>query len=329
MSVDPVPLEPAAEYALTLPTFRLNGQGGPASGLNRTAAQSEIVSLDNTRLLVLSRDGNGLGHIDANPSVFKSILLVDIAVGSPTDVAADATRNAEGGTITSAPGVLDASITPLQWREAVNMLNDTQLAKFNLERDLSGLAGAYQVSKLTLGEKWEGLALVPAEDPVHPNDYFLFVGNDDDFLTSNGVIRGPDGLVSYNGFSGYAANRLPAPVKSPNNENDTLILAYRVTIITGSDDPLSDNTGPVIVPDIEGTLVGGQVYSGPVTVSWTVSDAESGILRERNCRPRTLPAAAGVSALRCSAVNGAGISNGVVMRIEIEATAPAKAISMR
>ena len=45
--------------------------------MDRTAAQSEIVALDNSRLLVLSRDGNGLGNSLNNPSMFKSVLLVD------------------------------------------------------------------------------------------------------------------------------------------------------------------------------------------------------------------------------------------------------------
>src|SRR5262249_7526900 len=59
----------------------------------------------------------------------------------------------------------------------------------------------------------------------------LFVGNDNDFLTSAGQIRGPDGsIVTYNGFSGYPANRIPAPIDSPNNESDTRILVFRVTI---------------------------------------------------------------------------------------------------
>jgi hypothetical protein len=60
---------------LTLPTFRLNPGASPGAP-NRTAAQSEILALDRDRILVLSRDGNGLGHVDPNPSVYKSILLV-------------------------------------------------------------------------------------------------------------------------------------------------------------------------------------------------------------------------------------------------------------
>src|SRR6202008_3003272 len=64
---------------------------------------------------------------------------------------------------------------------------------------------------------------------------FLCVGNDNDFPTSAGKMRGPDGtIVSYNGFDGYPANRVPAPLDSLNSENDTRILAYRLTITPGS-----------------------------------------------------------------------------------------------
>jgi len=230
VSGSPTPSAPIAEYALVLPTYKANGNGG---AVNKTAAQSEVVALDNTRFLVLSRDGNGLGNSSTNPSVFKSFLLVDTNVGSPTNFAGDATRNAEGGRITTAPGVLDPLITPLNWVEAVNMLNSTQLSKFNVRLD----TGTGQVSKLTLGEKWEGATLVPAHDPANPNDYFLFVGNDNDFLTSNGLMRGPNGVISgYNGFNGYPATRLPAPLDSAYNENDTVILAFRVTITSADPD---------------------------------------------------------------------------------------------
>lgn len=221
---NPTPNSPVAEYALTLPTYKGNGNGSAA---DKTCAQSEIVALDNHRFLVLPRDGNGLGNSSPNPNVYKTILLVDTALGWPVNLAADAARNAEGGKITTASGVLDTAITPLSWVEAVNMLNTNQLGKFNVQWD----SGTGQVSKLTMGEKWEGMALVSANDPANPNDYFLFVGNDNDFITSVGKMRSPDGtIVNYNAFNGYPANRIPAPLDSTNSENDTRILAFRVTI---------------------------------------------------------------------------------------------------
>ena len=226
VSGNAMPTNAIAEYALQLPTFRTTGNG---SAVNSTAAQSEVVALDDHRFLVLSRDGNGLGSSTANQSVYKSVLLVDTQVGSPTNFITTASMNMEGGTITSAPGVLNTNlIKPLSWTEAVNLLNTNQLAKFNIDVD----TGSGPVSKLTLSEKWEGMSLVSANDTNAPNDYFLFIANDNDFITSAGTIVGPDGTnVSYNAFNGYGAGRIPAAIGSVNNENDTMFLAYRITVV--------------------------------------------------------------------------------------------------
>jgi hypothetical protein len=236
----PTPGMPVAEYALSLPTYT----NARDTAVHRTAGQSEIAALDNTRLLVLARDANGLGSAIDEPGVFKAVLLVDIGVGAPTNFAADSARNAEGGRITTAPGVLDPAITPVSWVDVVNLLNVAQLQRFDIVLESSTGPGdasrpTRAVSKLTLGEKWEGLSLAPANDAARPNDYFLFVANDNDFLTSDGRMFGPDGtFVKYNGFKGYPSgdgvNRIPPPIDSPNNENDTVFLAYRVTIVTST-----------------------------------------------------------------------------------------------
>ena len=227
VSANPTNSTPLAEYALTLPTYRTAGDGG---AVNATAAQSEIIAFDNQRILVLSRDSNGLGSVATNRNVYKNVLLADLTLGAPTSLAADVAKNASGGKIVTAPGVLDTSIIPIAWTEAVNLLNTNQLAKFNIRFD----TGTNQVSKLMMGEKWEGMALVPAGDAGSPNDYFLFIGNDNDFITSAGTMRSPDGtLVNYDAFNGYPANRVPAPLDSANSESDTRILVYRVSISTG------------------------------------------------------------------------------------------------
>lgn len=36
----------------------------------------------------------------------------------------------------------------------------------------------------------EGLALLPALDPDRPDDYFLFIANDNDFATTDGFHAG-------------------------------------------------------------------------------------------------------------------------------------------
>ncbi|MDB6174369.1 MAG: autotransporter outer rane beta-barrel protein [Chthoniobacteraceae bacterium] len=222
-----LPDAPVAEYVIQLPTYTANGNGG---AVNATAAQSEIIAIDDHRLLVLSRDANGQGSLMTNPSMYKSVLLVDLSVGTPTNIAGTA-HDATGATVTASPGTLDSSITPLSWTEALNILNSAQLSKFNIDLDPGG---TNQITKLTLGEKWEGMSLVSANDPLAPNDYFLFIANDNDFLTGTGKMVGPDGTIqSYDAWSnGYAANRVPtAATVAATTENDTMFLAYRVTVV--------------------------------------------------------------------------------------------------
>ena len=269
-----VPAKPSAEYVMQLPTYT---QSGDDSAADKTAAQSEILALDNKRFLVLARDAAGPGS--PNPTVVKQILLVDTSVGNPTNIhgtASDLTGGmvVPGGTVTvkstrgavvtvaSVPsglavgsgllgrtvsgiadttitlsgisnamiskptaiyfnstttGALKPGITPLVWTEVVNMLNAGQLARFNINTTNS------QPDLLTLSEKWEGMALVSALDPLAPNDYFLFIGNDNDFITPTGHMQLSDGRITFNAVS--------AAHLSAGYQNDTMFLAYRVTIV--------------------------------------------------------------------------------------------------
>lgn len=202
------PSTPVGEYVLRLPTYTQNGGGG---AVNATAAQSEIVVLNDHQFLVLSRDGNGLGTGSANPAVFKSVLLVDL--NGATNIAGQ--FDTEAASILSA-GALNPSITPLSSAEALNLLNTAELSRFGF--NLNNAAP----DRLTLSEKIEGMSLVSALDPNAPNDYFLFVANDNDFITANGQMPQADGgKFTYDAVTGQA--RLA--------ENDTVFLAYRVTVV--------------------------------------------------------------------------------------------------
>jgi hypothetical protein len=83
------------------------------------------------------------------------------------------------------------------------MNDNEQLKKF-------GLHNGAPNDRTNLSEKWEGLGLIPVFDPANPNDYFLLVVNDNDFLTTAGFQVG-------------------APYKGE-VDNDTVMLAYRVTV---------------------------------------------------------------------------------------------------
>jgi hypothetical protein len=176
------------EYVVKLPKFT---QGSATL----VAAQSEIHAVSDTQLMILPRDSNGLG-VGTQTSLLRRVDLIDISaatniLGQPYE-----------GQI--APGgVLNPAITPVAYERFLDINNNTELARF-------GLVNGTVAGLDNLSEKWEGLALLPALDPDAPNDYFLFVANDNDFITTDGFHAG----AAYNG--GF--------------NNDTMFLAWRVTI---------------------------------------------------------------------------------------------------
>jgi hypothetical protein len=213
VSTSVVPATPIAEYVVTLPVLNDTGAGAP----NKTAAQSEIIALDNSHLLVLARDGNGKGVTTPFGPIFKSVLLVDL--NGATDIAAlnGGAYDAEGGDITPSGTTLAAGITPARWVEAVNLLNSLQLQKFGLNLNGGTTADANSIS-----EKWEGMALVPAREKGATNSFFLFVANDNDFTSTQTKMVGLDGSTIAT-VDAVAANSLPV-------KNDTMFLVYRLTI---------------------------------------------------------------------------------------------------
>lgn len=218
------PTTPIAEYVMELPVFNrgnTNGTITAAQASNRTAAQSEILALNGTQFLVLSRDGNGLGNDavsavgnDGRPPVFKSIMLIDTA--GATNIAGTARQTAANGTVVTAPGVLDTTITPVSQVQLVNLINVTELTRFGIS-----LATGLATTATTISEKWEAMGILPTLEEDRPQDVFLFVGNDNDFQTTNGQINagitnGTDTLTSYN--SGFV--------------NDNMFMVFRLTLPT-------------------------------------------------------------------------------------------------
>ena len=197
-----------SEQVVQLPTLDVDGAGGAA---DRTAAQSEIVALSNSQILVLARDSAGYGGSLTTPSIVKSVFLYDTT--SATNVLGTASDAASGRVTVSSPSFgLNPSIMPATGSEVINMLNEAELSRFNFNlNNNNGLA----FDELTFSEKWEGMGLVSAFDPENPNDYFLFIANDNDFATTNGFMKLPDGT-----FENYDAEL----------NNDTIFLAYRVSI---------------------------------------------------------------------------------------------------
>jgi phosphodiesterase/alkaline phosphatase D-like protein/2',3'-cyclic-nucleotide 2'-phosphodiesterase (5'-nucleotidase family) len=224
ISSSDMPSDPVAQYVIQLPRADDTGAAANGSTVNRNLAESAMVALNNNQLLILSRDGSGRGVDASNPPVFKSILLADLTGATNIDGLFDAEGNA-----VAPGGVLNAAVAPISWTEAVNMLGKLNAPTAEVEKFGLNLNGGHGDAN-TLSEKWEGLALVPVSDPANPNDYFLFVANDNDFLTTNGAYMDAAGnLQTYDGGV----------------ENDTVVLAYRVRIAAVTAAPTVVSSGDV------------------------------------------------------------------------------------
>lgn len=208
ISTDATPANPIGHYVLQLPTFTQNGNG---AAVNRTAAQSEMLALNSSQFLVLSRDGigRGSGASATNSPVFKSILLVDTT--GATNLAG--TTFETGTTPIATNGTLASTIKPVQQVELVNMLNPVQLNRFGMNLNTA------PSNATSLSEKWEAMGLAPVLDEKAPQDFFLFVGNDNDFITANGFINGQSFNAGLTGTGGTG-------------DNDSVVLVYRLTLPT-------------------------------------------------------------------------------------------------
>jgi len=198
VSRNAVPKRPLAHYVVRLPAYDDTGKGGTP---NKTAAQSEIRVIDDHRFLMLARDGNGYGAENDKPIVFKSVLLVDTDGASNL---AGTTHETSTTSLLGQDGGLRAEIRPASWKPLVDLLDPADLARFGLsiERDQPGMA--------MLSEKWEAMDLVPVLDPAYPDDWFLLVGNDNDFIAKHCVMEG---------------RRCDSAI-----DNDNRILVYRLTL---------------------------------------------------------------------------------------------------
>lgn len=181
----------SGEYVVRLPKF-VQGTS------TLVAAQSEILALNNTQLLILPRDSNGL-NVGTQLSLLRRVDLIDVR---------DATNilGLPGEDVVAPGGVLNPGITPALYAPWLDINDNTQLNRFGL---VNGVVDGFD----NLSEKWEGLVLLPALDRANPDDYFLFVANDNDFATTDGFQAG----AAYN--AGW--------------DNPTTFLVWRVRIQQG------------------------------------------------------------------------------------------------
>ena len=202
------------EYIVRLPQIDLNSDG---SGLDGTAAQSEIIALGPNSFLMLPRDGNGLGKGTTVPILFKSVQLVDFA--SATNILGQFDNV---GQAVSPAGVLTPGVNAAATAEVINLLQQDDLAKFGMNTTIPANAN-------TLNEKIEGMALVPDLSTEQTNDFFLFVANDNDFQSSN--VKMLDAAGNFRTGPGGAPidGRLNAGIT-----NDAMYYVWRLTIDAGA-----------------------------------------------------------------------------------------------
>jgi len=182
------------EHVVVLPAFTT------ADGKRRIAAQSELLALDDTHFLLLCRDSdNGFGQKGAT-SRYRRIELID------TSAATNIAGTRYDGLEPVAPkGHLVEGVVPAARETFIDLNDNGELARF-------GLHNGPPQDRNDLGEKWEAMGLVPALDPGRPRDFFLFVANDNDFMTQRGFHAG----AAYQDASGV--------------DLDTMLLVFRVTL---------------------------------------------------------------------------------------------------
>jgi hypothetical protein len=182
------------EYVVPLPVFE------NAEGKRRVAAQSELLALGETLFLMLCRDGGSGYGTSTAISRYRKVELLDIS--QATNIAG----SQYDGTVPVAPaGVLAPGVVPATLTSFIDINDAAQLARF-------GLRNGEPNDRNNLSEKWEGMTLAPALDPANPRDFFLFVMNDNDFITQNGYQAG-------------------APYKDATGvEVDSMLLVYRITV---------------------------------------------------------------------------------------------------
>jgi hypothetical protein len=184
-------LKPAEEYVVALPKI---------SDGHKIAAQSELLALGGRQFFLLCRDSDKGFGMDEPKSAFRNIMLLDLT--KATNIAGKAYDQT---TPVAPKGKLISTVTPARLAPFIDINDNKQLNKF-------GLQNGEDKKLIDLSEKWESMALAPALDDAHPNDYFVFVGNDNDFRTKNGFQAG----TRYEDNSGVNV--------------DTRFLVYRITL---------------------------------------------------------------------------------------------------
>jgi len=254
--------EPIAEYIYQC---TLNA----AEARNRHTPISEILALSDKQFLLIERDARGRGG-DAGPILYKKVVLADVSNASNIlDTGYDLEKGAPGQLSLPRGGTLPAGLVPAARRELVDLVDRTQLAKF-------GLNVSTNWDNNTMCEKWEGLAVIPLNDPSAPNDYLLLVGNDNDFkaplVYHNGTVVGTNQVTIDNMLLAF---RVGADMTPP-----TLDCPASLTVAATTNCTLPSIVGRVLATDngadpvrLSQSPAAGSVGLGTHSVTVTATDS--------------------------------------------------------
>jgi len=100
--------------------------------------------------------------------------------------------------------------------------------------------------------------------------------------------------------------------------------SYKVPVLRNEEAILfvPDTTAPVIAPTVSGTHGAGGWYVSPVSVTWSVTDPESGVATTSGCETVNLSTDTAGTTLTCSATNGVGLSRSASVTVAIDKTKP-------
>ncbi|KAF7291259.1 Phytase-like domain-containing protein [Mycena indigotica] len=150
----------------------------PVSSGGKVRSTSELHFVSPGVFLTLARDGNGHGGSGTDVK-YKHVDLFSIA--NATSIAH--TDFDSAATPVAPKAKLAKGVTAAAYASFLDIADPAGLARF-------GLHTGDPDDRTLINAKWEGLALAPAGVPGAPDDYFLFVASDNDFISTQGVSLG-------------------------------------------------------------------------------------------------------------------------------------------
>ena len=146
-------------------------------------------------------------------------------------------------------------------------------------------------------------------------DFTVFVSEDGGLFTPF-VTNTASTSAAFTGVTGHTYSFYSIARDLTGNVEDAKSVGDATTRI------VSDSTPPLILPQVSGTQGLDGWHISNVTVTWDLSDPESGIASSAGCDTMTLTEETPGFTITCMATNGAGLSNTASVTVKIDKTPP-------